>query len=109
PDPGGAREVDRAGNLRDERQRLVQRRRRVVAHGHVERLGGDILLGTIRQRPFDAGGERLDDVGTEDLDRDEAIARGLVGTKDGTESTNTYLVQHPKGAESGWRRECAWV
>jgi hypothetical protein len=50
-----------------------------------------------------------DDVETEDLDRDEAIARGLVGTKDGTESTNTYLVQHPKGAESGWRRECAWV
>ena len=113
---------------------FFDRRRRVVPHRHVERLRGDVFLGAIRHRPFDAGRERLDDRGmeqrglrralqsvgqrlrlfgddveTEDLDRDETIARGLIGSEYGTESANTYLVQHPEGAEGWRRRECARV
>ena len=127
-DAGRAREVDRAGHLGDERQAFLDRRRRIVSHRHVERLGGDVFLGAVRHRPFDAGSDRLDDgrveqrglrralqrvrqrlrlfgddVEAEDLDRDEAIVRGLIGAKHGTECANAYLVQHPEGAE-GWRR-----
>ena len=40
-------------------------------------------------------------------ERDEAILRRLIGTKDGTESTNTYLVQHPKGGRRMRRRRAA--
>ena len=93
-----------------------------------------ILLGAIRDRAFDAGldgfddrrmaerrlggtaepgRERVrlfgDDVEPEGLDGDEAIARGFVGAKDGTESANTNLMQHPEGTECRRRRESAGV
>ena len=60
-DAGGAGEINRAGELRDERQRLLDRRRRVVAHRHVQRLGRDVFLGAVGDRALDAGGDRLDD------------------------------------------------
>ena len=41
------------------------------------------------------------DVETEDLDRDETIARRLVGAEHGTESADADLMQHPEGAERG--------
>ena len=131
PTPGGAREVDRAGELGDERQRLVDGGRRVVPHRDVQRLGRDVLLRPVRDRPLDAGGDRLDDgrmeqrgfggagqrvrehlglfgddVEPEDLDGHQAVARRLIGAKNGTESTNTNLMQHPEGAEC-WRRRKA--
>ena len=118
------REIDRAGELGDERQHGGNRRRRVVPHGDVERLGGDVLLGAIRHRPLDAGGDRLDDRGmeeaclggpcqligqrlrllgcdveTEDLHGDQPIAFRLVGAEHGTERADADLVQHPEGAE----------
>ena len=129
-DAGGAREVDRAGELGDERQRLLDGRRRVVAHRDVQRLGRDVLFRPVRDRPLDAGGDGLDDgrmeqggfggaaqrvgehlglfgddVEPEDLDGHQAIARRLIGAKNGTESANTNLVQHPEGAECWRRRE----
>ena len=61
PDAGGPGKVERRGQLRDEWQRLVDRGRRVVPHGHVQRLGGHVLFRAVRDRPFDAGGDRLDD------------------------------------------------
>ena len=129
-DAGGAREVDRAGELGDERQHRGDRRRRVVPHRDVERLGGDVLLGAVGDRPLDAGGDRLDDrrmeepglggarqlvgqrlrlfgrdVEAEHLDRDQPVARRLVGAEDGTERANANLMQHPEGAELRGCRE----
>ena len=45
------REIDRAGQLREERQHGGERRRRVVPHRDVERLGRDIFLGA-DMRPY---------------------------------------------------------
>jgi hypothetical protein len=123
----GAREIDRTGELRDDRQDLVDRRWRVVAERDVQRFGGDVLFGAIRHRAFDARrnrfndrrmeqsgisgrrqlvGERLRllgcDVESEDLDRDETIAGGFVCPEDRPERANADLMQHPEGAE-GWR------
>ena len=120
------RKIDRAGELRDEGQHGGNRRRRVVPHGDVERLGGDVLLGAIGHRPLDAGGNRLDDRGmeeaglgrprqligqrlgllgrnveTEGLHGDQPIALRLVGAEHGTERADADLVQHPEGAELG--------
>ena len=114
----------RRGQLRDERQHLVDRRRRVVPHRHVERLGGDVLFRAIRDRAFDASGDgstmegwkrpasaalrqlvgeraRLlgHDVESKDFDGDEPIARGLVGSKNGSKGADTDLMQHPEGAK----------
>ena len=129
-----AGEIDRAGQLGDERQRLLDRGRRIVAHRDVQRLGRHVLLGAVRQRALDAGSNRLDDgrmeetgfrratqlvrerlrllgddIEAEDFDGDEAIARGFVGAKDGTERANADLVQHAERAERGRRGECAGV
>ena len=134
PDARGAREVDRASQLREEWQRLVERGRRVVADRDVERLAGDVLLRAVRDRAFDAGGDRLDDrrmeearirgarqlvgerlrlfwrdVEPEDLDRDEPIAGGLVRSEDRSKRANTDLMQHPKRAKRGRWSECSRV
>ena len=96
----------------------------------IERFGGDVFLGTVRNRPLDAGrdgfddgrvkesgvgrlrqlvGERLRllgrDVEAEHLDGHEAIARRLVGPEHGTQDARTNLMQHPERAESRRRRE----
>ncbi len=130
PDAGAAREIDRPGELRDERQHLLDRRGRVVPHGHVERLGRDVLVGAIRGGPFHAGAHRLDDrrmeqsgfrrfrqlvserlcllrcdVETKELDGHEPVAGWLVGAEDGTKRADTDLMQHPEGAECGGRCE----
>ena len=128
--PGRARKINRAGQLRDERERFLDRRRRVVPHRHVERLGRDVLFGAVRDRPFhsrrdrfDDGrvkergfggpaqrlGEQLglfgDDVEPEDLDGNQAVAGRLICAENGTKSANTNLMQHPEGAECWRRRE----
>ena len=63
--------------------------------------------------PAQRFGEHLglfgNDVEPEYLDRHQAVARGLIGAKNGTKSADTDLVQHPEGAECWRRRECAWV
>jgi len=41
------------------------------------------------------------DVESENLDGDESIAIGFVGSKDGTKSANTNLVQDPEWSERG--------
>ena len=123
---GRAREVDRPRELRDERQRGVDRRGCVVPHRDVERLGRDVLLRAIRDRPFDPGRDRLDDgrmeeagfrravqlvrervrlfgddVEAEHLDRDETIARGFIRPEDRAQRANADLMQHPERAECG--------
>ena len=128
PDARFAREVDGRSELRDEWQRFVDRRRRVMAHGHVERLGGDVLLGAVCHGAFDTRGDGLDDGGVEEtcvggaaelfskggslfrgdvepenFDGDESIAIGFVGSKDGTKSADTDLMQHSERAKC-WRR-----
>ena len=102
-DAGGAREIDRAGQLGDEGQRLVERRRRVVPHRDVERFG------RAAQRKRESLGLFGDDVEAEDLDGDETVARRLIGAEDGTERANANLVQDPEWAECGRRRKCAGV
>ena len=96
-----------------------------MAHRHVERFGGDVLLGAIRKCPFDTGVDRLDDrrmeqrglrsaaqrerqrlrllgddVETEGLDGDEPIAAGFVSAEYGTKRADANLVQHSERAES---------
>jgi hypothetical protein len=125
-DPGRAREIDGRRELAKERQRGVQRRGRVVPHRNVERLGRDVFLSSVGDRTFQSSRKRLDDrwmeerdtgsarklvgqrscllgrdIQSKDFDRDEAIARGFVCAKDGTESADTDLMQHPEGAERG--------
>ena len=134
PDARGAREIDRAGQLGDERERFLDRRGRVVPHRDVQRLGGDVFFRPVGHRPFQPGGDRFDDgrvkeggfggpaqrvgeqlglfgddVEPEDLDGDQAVAGRLICTKNGTKSANTNLMQHPEGAECWRRRESAWV
>jgi len=125
-DASGSGEVNGTSQLRQERQRPVERRRRVVPHRDVERLGSHIFLGPIRTCPFYTRPNRLDDrrveqsricsprqlvserlcllrgdVEAEYLDGNETIAGRLVGAKDGTKSANTNLVQDPEWSERG--------
>ena len=46
------------------------------------------------------------DVESEDLDRDQPVARRFVGTKNRTESANADLMQDPERAERGRWSEC---
>ena len=105
-----------------------------MAHRDVERLGRDILLRPIRHRALDSGGNRLDDgrmeqlclsgmrelvgqrlrllgcdVETEDFDRDQAIARRLVGAEHRTECAHADLMQDPEGAKRRRRSECGRI
>jgi bacillithiol biosynthesis cysteine-adding enzyme BshC len=66
-------------------------------------------VGGNRQFVSQAPGLFRCDVETEDLDGDEAIPRGLVSPKDGTEGPDAYLVQDAEGAEGGRRCECRRV
>ncbi len=124
PDAGGAREVDRPGELGDERHHRVDRGGRVVAHRDIERFGRHVLFGVVGETALDAGGNRLDDrrmeqsgvgrarelvrerlgllwreVDPERLDGDQAVAVRFIGAKDGTKRAHTDLMQHPEGAE----------
>jgi bacillithiol biosynthesis cysteine-adding enzyme BshC len=134
PDPGGPGEIDGAGQLGDERQHRLDRRRRVVPQGHVERLGRDVLLRAVSDAAFDPGRYRFDDRGVEEpgagsagqlvgqglrllrreidpegLHRDEPIAFRLVGTEDRSERADPYLMQDPEGAELRRCGEWGWV
>ena len=60
-DPGAPGEIHRASQLRDEWQRLVERRGCVVPDCHIERIGGDVFFGAVCQRALHAGRDRLDD------------------------------------------------
>ena len=120
-------EIDRAGQLRDERQDLVDGGRRVMPERDVECFGRDVLFGAIRHCAFDTGGDGFDDrrmkesgfgrdrelvcqglcllgrdVEPEHLDGDEAVARRFVGSEDRAERANANLMQHPEGAEGWW-------
>ena len=124
-------EVDRAGQLRDQWQDLVDGCGRVMTQRHVECFGRHVLFGAIRHCAFDTGGDGFDDrrvkearfgrdrelvgqglcllgrdVEPEHLHRDEAIARRFVGTEDRAERANANLMQHPEGAEGRWWCEC---
>jgi hypothetical protein len=127
-DAGGARKVERTGELRDERQRLVERRRRVVPNRDVERLAGDVLRGQVRGAALDARRQRRDDrrvseagvdqtlefvcqctclfrreVESKNFDGGETVARGLVGAKHGAEHADAHLMQDPERSERGRR------
>ena len=56
-------EVERAGQLRRDPQRVGRRRRAVLADDEVERVGGDVILREIRGDAVDAGRERRGDAG----------------------------------------------
>jgi hypothetical protein len=128
--PGGAREVDRAGELGHDRQDFLDRRGRVVPHGDVETFRRDILIRPVGHGAFDTSGNGFDDRGveqpgfcslgqfvsegvclfrrdveTEDFYGDQPVTYGLVGSKDRPERANADLMQHPEGAERGRRCE----
>ncbi len=130
-DSGGSREINRTGELGEKRERPIERRRGVVADRRVERLGGDVLLGTVRDSSLDPGGNRLHDgrmkqtgvggagklvrqelrllggdVEPEYLDRHQPVTRRLVGAKNRAEGANADLMQDPKRAERGRWSEC---
>ena len=116
------------------RQHFVERGGRVVPHRHVQRLRRDVFFSAIGDRAFDARRDRLDDRGmeescfggacqlvgqrlglfggdveTKDLDGDQPVARGLVGTEHRSERAHADLMQHPEGAERGRRGECGRI
>jgi hypothetical protein len=126
PNASGSGEVNGTSQLRQEWQRTIERRRRVVPHRDVERLGRYIFLGPIGACAFNPGRNRLDDrwveesrvcgarqlvserlcllrchVEAEYLDGHETIARRLVGTKDGTKSSNANLMQDAERSKRG--------
>ncbi len=128
--PSRARGIDGARELTDEGLDRVVARRRVVPHGDVERLGGDVFLGQVGKRPLDAGTVGADeggvlrhvpdagaerfgqsrrllgrDVQPKDLHRDEAIVLRVVRTKHGAENANTNLVKDAEGTECRRRRK----
>ena len=129
-DPGATRHVHRLGELADDPQHQIGVGRGVVPHRDVERLGRDILLRPIRDGPFDARGDRLDDrrmkevgfrgerelirqrlrllrrdVETKHLDRDQAVARRLVRAEHRAQRAHADLVQDPEGSERRRRSE----
>jgi len=129
PDTCSARRVHRFGQLTDDAEHGVEGSGGVMPHRRVERFRGDVLFGAIRDRAFDASRDRLDDrrmnqlgfggvsqlvgerlclfrgdVETKDLDRDETIARGLVGTEHRSQRAHANLMQDPEGSKC--RRGC---
>jgi hypothetical protein len=76
---GSAREVDRAGELRDERQRRVEPRGRVVTNRDVERFSRDVFLREIGRASLDACRNRRDDRRMPEAGIDEALE--LIGER----------------------------
>ena len=97
-----------------------------MTHRRVERLGGDVFLGTVGDSALHARGNRFDDrrmeetglsrsrqfvgellrllrgdVESKDLHRDQAVALGLVGAEHRAQRAHADLMKHPKGAELG--------
>ena len=124
PDARGTGEVDRAGELGDERQDRCDRRWRVVPHRDVERLGGHVFFRAVGERALDACRDRLDDrrmeqaglgrarqlvserlrllrrdVEAERFHGDQPIALRLVGAENRPQRTYANLMQHPEGSE----------
>ena len=77
-DVDGRGEVERAGQLRRDAQRVAGRRRPVLADDEVERLGGDVVLREIRGHAADAGRERRGDA--PDASSSAAISRSNSAT-----------------------------
>ena len=70
---GRGREVERAGQLRGDAQRVGRRRRTVLANREIERLTSDELVREIRGRAAAAGGERRGNRGMCQVRRDELL------------------------------------
>ena len=108
-DVGGRGEVERAGELRGDAQRVADRSRSIFANDAVERIGGDVILNEEGGHAADAGRERhgqgrmgelgrdqtlefSDELMTtfrrqiefEQFDGDEAFAGRVIRTKDGS-------------------------
>ena len=119
--------IDGARERCDERLRIANRHWAALAQHDVEGIADRILLGEIDRtalqsrrdgrgdvRVIDVGGdERVQmtderggllgrEIETEDFDRDESIAAGLVRAKDGTERARTNLMEDPVGPECLW-------
>ena len=133
-DTGPARDIDRFGQLPDDPHHRVVRGGRVVPHRDIERLGGDVFFGAIGDGALHAGSDRLDDrrleqlrlrrvrelvgqclrllrrhVESEDLDRHQAITRGLVRAEYRTERADANLMQDPEGSKRRRRSECGRI
>ena len=127
-------EVERAGQLRRDAQRVAGRRRPVLADGEVERVGGDVILGEKRGDAADAGGERRHQrrvrqiggdqplefgdelmpalrrqVEFEQLDGDEPLARRIVRAKHRSQGSRTNLMKNSKRSEGVRRRSASSV
>ena len=83
----------------------LRRRRRSARRSRDEQLGFGGVRQLVGQRLRLLGG----DVETEDLDRDQPIARGLVGAEHRTERAHADLMQDPEGAERRRRSECGRI
>jgi hypothetical protein len=117
-----AGEVDGAAELRRQAQHLVEGRRAPLPQCDVERLGGHVRLGEVRDAAFETGGDRRRDhrmreferdeplqfrgeflralgrhVDAEDFDRHEPVATRVVRAKHGTLNPRANLVEDRKG------------
>ncbi len=120
--------IEPGGHMGDETDRISRRRRTVLADGGVQRFAGHVLLGQVRDRVFDAGGDdarhrrrlHLDEaepiqdgrqlrrlfrrqIDGEDLDGDQAIALGIVRAKHRPQDASTNLMEEPESTKRGWR------
>jgi hypothetical protein len=123
------REIERAGQLSCNPQRVGCRCRAVFPKGQVERVGSDVVLDQKRTYAADAGRQRrrqrrmgesgLDQalelgdqlmptlgrqVERDELDGDKALARGIVRAKDRPKGAGADLVENSKRAEGLWSR-----
>ena len=76
PDVGGRGEVEGAGELGRNAQRVDGRRRPVLADHEVERIGGDEILREIGGHAVNAGRERRRDRRMRQIGGDEALELG---------------------------------
>src|SRR6184192_1309989 len=118
-------EIESAGQLHGQPQRIDGRRRPVVADEDVKGVGGREFLNEVRRAArIEPGGERRSDarmresggddslqlsdelmnafrrqLEAEEFDRDEAIALGFVRAKDGSESPGADLMENAEWTE----------
>ena len=118
------REIESGAKLTGDTQRIVGRRRAMIAHDEVEGVGGDEILCEIGGGARDSGGNRRGDAGMrqvrgdellelgdkavrllgrhvqpEPLHRNETILIRLVRAKDGTKRSCSDLMQNAKRTE----------
>ena len=122
--------LERVGDLREHRQRAIERRRREMPERDVERLPRDVIHREIRRRALESridGGHEIrmrrtgarqpaqrvgeprdifrDEIEAKRLDGDQPIPLRFIGAKDRAKDAAADLVEDPERPEGGWGNE----